>query len=257
MSDSNPANAFLIDMDGVLVKGEVPIEGAVGFIDRLRDSDKPFLLFTNNSKYSPESHSTRLSGMNLQIPAKNIFTSGMATAQFLINQNKNGSAFVIGESGLFTPLQDMGYTLTKENPDYVVLGELGTYDFRAICKGVELIKGGAIFIATNPDEILPGKFGIEPGCGAVAAMIAKASGKNPYFIGKPNPLMMRYALTSLGARAQDAVIIGDRMDTDVIAGLENGMMTYLVLSGVTKKEEIIKYPYRPNKIFESVAEIFP
>jgi NagD protein len=139
----------------------------------------------------------------------------------------------------------------------VVLGELDTYDFRAICKGVELIKDGAIFIATNPDEILPGKFGVEPGCGAVAAMIEKASGKKPYFIGKPNPLMMRYALTSLGARAQDAVIVGDRMDTDVIAGLENGMMTYLVLSGVTKKEEISKFPYRPTKIFGSVAEIFP
>jgi len=257
LSDLNTANAFLIDMDGVLVKGETPIDGATEFIDRLRDSGKPFLLFTNNSKYSPESHSTRLSGLNLKIPAKNIFTSGVATAQFLVNQNSNGSAFVIGESGLFTPLQEMGYTLTKDKPDYVVLGELDTYDFRAICKGVELIKDGAIFIATNPDEILPGKFGVEPGCGAVAAMIEKASGKKPYFIGKPNPLMMRYALTSLGARAQDAVIVGDRMDTDVIAGLENGMMTYLVLSGVTKKEEISKFPYRPTKIFGSVAEIFP
>ena len=251
------AKAFLIDMDGVLVKGETPIEGAIDFISRLRESGKPFLLFTNNSKFSPESHSTRLSGMDLQIPAKNIFTAGMATAQFLVNQKDTGSAFVIGESGLFTPLQEMGYTLTKENPDYVVLGELDTYDFRAICKGVELIRGGAIFIATNPDENLPGKFGIEPGCGAVAAMIEKASGKKPYFIGKPNPLMIRYALTTLGARAQDAVIIGDRMETDVIAGLENGMMTYLVLSGVTKKIEIEKFPYRPTKVFKSVAEIFP
>ena len=257
MPNLNTANAFLIDMDGVLVKGETPIKGAEDFIDRLRDSGKPFLLFTNNSKHSPESHSTRLSGLNLKIPSKNIFTAGMATAQFLVNQNINGSAFVIGESGLFTPLQEMGYTLTKDKPDYVVLGELDTYDFRAICKGVELIKDGAIFIATNPDEILPGKFGIEPGCGAVAAMIEKASGKKPYFIGKPNPLMMRYALTYLEVRAQDAVIVGDRMDTDVIAGLENGMMTYLVLSGVTKKEEISKFPYRPTKIFGSVAEIFP
>jgi len=257
LSNPRSANAFLIDMDGVLVRGETPIEGAAEFIDRLRDSGKSFLLFTNNSKYSQESHSTRLSGMNLNIPAKNIYTAAMATAQFLINQNNNGSAFVIGESGLFTPLQEMGYTLTKENPDYVVLGELDTYDFRAICKGVELIKNGAIFIATNPDEVIPGKFGIEPGCGAVAAMIEKASGKKPYFIGKPNPLMMRYALTTLEARAQDAVIIGDRMDTDVISGLENGMTTYLVLSGVTKKEEIEKFPYRPTKVFRSVAEIFP
>ena len=137
MSDAHHANAFLIDMDGVLVKGEPPIEGAAEFIGRLRDSGKPFLLFTNNSKYSSESHSTRLSGMNLNIPAKNIFTSAMATAQFLINQNSNGSAFVIGESGLFTLLQGTGYTLTKENPDYVVLGDLDTYDFRAIYKGVE------------------------------------------------------------------------------------------------------------------------
>jgi NagD protein len=257
LSNLRPVNSFLVDMDGVLVRGETPIEGAAEFIDRLRDSGKPFLLFTNNSKYSQEAHSTRLSGMNLNIPAKNIYTAAMATAQFLINQNKSGSAFVIGESGLFTPLQEMGYTLTKENPDYVVLGELDTYDFRAICKGVELIKDGAIFIATNPDEVIPGKFGIEPGCGAVAAMIEKASGKKPYFIGKPNPLMMRYALTTLEARAQDAAIIGDRMDTDVIAGLENGMTTYLVLSGVTKKEEIKKFPYRPTKIFGSVAEIFP
>ena len=257
MSDAHHANAFLIDMDGVLVKGETPIEGAAEFIDRLRDSGKPFLLFTNNSKYSSESHSTRLSGMNLNIPAKNIFTSAMATAQFLINQNSNGSAFVIGESGLFTPLQETGYTMTKENPDYVVLGELDTYDFRAICKGVELIQDGAIFIATNPDEYSPGKFSIEPGCGAVAAMIEKASGKRPYFIGKPNPLMMRYALTTLGTRAQDAVIIGDRMDTDVIAGLENGMTTYLVLSGGTSKEEIKNFPYRPTEVFGSVVEIFP
>ena len=257
MSNLNPANAFLIDMDGVLVRGETPIEGAIDFIGRLRESGKPFLLFTNNSKFSSESHSTRLSGMNLEIPAKNIFTAGMATAQFLVNQNNNGSAFIIGESGLFNPLQEMGYTLTRKNPDYVVLGELDTYDFRAICKGVELIQEGAIFIATNPDENLPGKFGIEPGCGAVAAMIAKASGKKPYFIGKPNPLMIRYALTTLGVRAQDAVIIGDRMETDVIAGLENGMTTYLVLSGVTKKIEIEKFPYRPTKVFASVAEIFP
>lgn len=257
MSNLDSTSAYLIDMDGVLVKGETPIEGAIDFIDRLRESGKPFLLFTNNSKFSPESHSTRLSGMDFQIPAKNIFTAGMATAQFLVNQNIEGSAFVIGESGLFTPLQEMGYTLTKENPDYVVLGELDTYDFRAICKGVELIREGAIFIATNPDEIIPGKFGIEPGCGAVAAMIEKASGKKPYFIGKPNPLMIRYALTTLGARAQDAVIIGDRMETDVIAGLENGMTTFLVLSGVTRKKEIERFPYRPTQVFKSVAEIFP
>ena len=257
MSNSRSISSFLVDMDGVLVRGETPIDGAAEFVDRLRDSNKPFLLFTNNSKYSQESHSTRLSGMNLSIPAKNIYTAAMATAQFLINQNKNGSAFVIGESGLFTPLQEVGYTLTKENPDYVVLGELDTYDFKAICKGVELIKAGAIFIATNPDEVITGKFGVEPGCGAVAAMIEKASGKKPYFIGKPNPLMMRYALTTLQARAQDAAIIGDRMETDVIAGLENGMTTYLVLSGVTKREEIKKFPYRPTKIFGSVAEIFP
>jgi NagD protein len=244
-------------MDGVLVKGETPIEGAAEFIARLNESEKPFLLFTNNSKYSSESHSTRLAGLNLHIQAKNIFTSGMATAQFLMNQKSNGTAFVIGESGIFTPLQENGYVLTNKNPDYVVLGELDTYDFRAICKGVELIRNGAIFIATNPDEVIPGKYGIEPGCGAVAAMIEKATGKAPYVVGKPNPLMLRYALFSLSARAGDTAIIGDRMDTDVVSGLENGMMTYLVLSGVTQEEDIIHFPYRPNKVFGSVAEIFP
>ena len=256
---SNPSipKAFLIDMDGVLVKGESPIDGAAEFIDRLNDSEKPYFLFTNNSKYTSESHSTRLAGLNLHIQAKKIFTAGMATAQFLKNQNSSGTAFVIGESGLFTPLQENGYILTNENPDYVVLGELDTYDFRAICKGVELIRNGAIFIATNPDEIIPGKYGIEPGCGAVAAMIEKATGKAPYVVGKPNPLMMRYALFSLAARAADTAIIGDRMETDVVAGLENGMITYLVLSGVTHKDDIIQFPYRPNKVFGSVAEIFP
>ncbi len=253
--DYDPPKAFLIDMDGVLVSGETPIKGATDFIARLQDSEKPFLIFTNNSKYSSESHSTRLSGLGFQIHAKNIFTSGMATAQFLKNQKSDGTAFVIGESGLFTPLQENGYTLTNENPDYVVLGELDTYDFKAICKGVELIRNGAIFIATNPDEILPGKFGIEPGCGAVAAMIEKATGKSPYIVGKPNPLMMRYALFYLSVRAADTAIIGDRMETDVVAGLENGMLTYLVLSGVTQKKDILQFPYRPNEIFSSVEAI--
>jgi len=253
---SKAPKAFLIDMDGVLIKGESSIQGASEFISRLYDKTIPFLLFTNNSKYSAESHSTRLSNLNLNIKAKNIFTSGMAVAQFLKNQKPDGTAYVIGESGLFTPLQQNGYKLSKTDPDYVVLGELDTYDFKAICEGVELIRNGAIFIATNPDEVVPGKYGIEPGCGAVAAMIAKATGKNPYIVGKPNPLMMRYALVTLGARAADTAIIGDRMDTDVIAGLENGMITYLVLSGVTTEQDIAKFPYRPSGVFESVAKIF-
>jgi NagD protein len=193
--------------------------------------------------------------MGLDVPVENIWTSALATAKFLDDQRPGGTAYVIGEAGLTTALHDIGYVLTDHEPDYVVLGETRTYSFEAMTKAVRLIKGGARFIATNPDETGPSAEGPLPATGAVAALITKATGKQPYFAGKPNPLMMRTGLNAIGAHSETSAMIGDRMDTDVLAGLEAGMVTYLVLTGLTTREEIEQYPFRPSRIVDSIADL--
>ncbi|GHD71362.1 MULTISPECIES: HAD-IIA family hydrolase [Streptomyces] len=255
MAERKPIESWLTDMDGVLIHEGVPIPGADAFVKRLRESGKPFLVLTNNSIYTARDLHARLRRMGLDVPVENIWTSALATAKFLDDQRPGGTAYVIGEAGLTTALHDIGYVLTDHEPDYVVLGETRTYSFEAMTKAVRLIKGGARFIATNPDETGPSAEGPLPATGAVAALITKATGKQPYFAGKPNPLMMRTGLNAIGAHSETSAMIGDRMDTDVLAGLEAGMVTYLVLTGLTTREEIEQYPFRPSRIVDSIADL--
>ena len=210
---------YLIDMDGVLISGGAMIPGADGFLARLRARTARHLILTNNSRYTPGDLAYRLRGIGLDAPAECIFTSAMATARFLQAQRPNGAAFVIGESGLTSALHNAGYVITDRQPDYVVLGEAASYTLESFTQAVRLIQAGARLIATNPDPNGPGEGGIVPACGAVAALIEKASGVSPLFVGKPNPLMMRMALNYLGAHSENTTMIGDRMDTDVIAGV--------------------------------------
>ncbi|MCX4575203.1 HAD-IIA family hydrolase [Streptomyces sp. NBC_01571] len=255
MSERKPIESWLTDMDGVLIHEGVPIPGADAFIKRLRESGKPFLVLTNNSIYTARDLHARLRRMGLDVPVENIWTSALATAKFLDAQRPGGTAYVIGEAGLTTALHDIGYVLTDHEPDYVVLGETRTYSFEAMTQAVRLIRGGARFIATNPDETGPSTEGPLPATGAVAALITKATGKQPYFAGKPNPLMMRTGLNAIGAHSETSAMIGDRMDTDVLAGLEAGMETYLVLTGLTTRDEIEKYPFRPSRVVDSIADL--
>jgi len=246
---------YLIDMDGVLVRGREPIPGASGFIRRLKERGAKYLVLTNNSMYSQADLAYRLRSIGLDIPPANIFTSAMATAQFVHSQRPQGAAFVIGESGLTSALHEIGYIITDHDPDYVVLGETLAYNFEQIAKAVRLISGGARFIATNPDPTGPTESGIVPACGAMAALIEKSTGRIPFFVGKPAPLMMRYAMNYLGVHSQNTLMIGDRMDTDIIAGMQAGMDTVLVLSGLTRREDLAAYPFIPTSMIDSVADI--
>lgn len=247
--------SYLLDMDGVLVRGRAPIAGAQEFVERLVSTETKFLVLTNNPMYTPRDLQHRLQSEGLNISAEHLFTSAMATAKFLDKQRPGGSAFVIGEAGLTQALHEIGYVMTSTTPDYVVLGETTFYDFKRISQAIRLVAAGARFIATNPDPTGPGEGGILPACGAMAALIEKATGVAPYYVGKPNPLMMRSALRYLDVHSEETVMVGDRMDTDVIAGMESGLETILVLSGVTKAEDVDRYPYRPTRILPSVAEI--
>ncbi len=247
--------SYLLDMDGVLVRGKTPIPGAQDFLARLEETGTPYLILTNNPIYTPRDLSHRLAAEGLHIEERHLFTSALATAQFLAQQKPSGTAFVIGETGLTQALHEIGYIMTTNNPDYVVLGDTTFYNFDQITQAIRLVSGGARFIATNPDASGPSEAGMVPACGAMAALIEKATGIRPYFVGKPNPLMMRRALNFLGAHSENAVMVGDRMDTDIVAGMEAGMETILVLSGVTSQEDIDRFPYRPTHIFPSVAAI--
>ncbi len=252
-----PPKNYLIDMDGVLISGQTMIAGADSFIARLVARGAEYLVLTNNPVYTPGDLAHRLRAYGLDIPAERIFTSALATAHFLQSQRPGGTAFVVGESGLTEAIHGVGYIITEHSPDYVVLGETRSYVLEAITKAIRLVAAGAHFIATNPDPSGPGEGGLVPACGAMAALIEKASGKTPFFVGKPNPLMMRNALNYLGVHSEETVMVGDRMDTDVIAGVESGMETILVLSGVTRQEDIARFPYQPTRVLASVAEIEP
>jgi NagD protein len=250
-------HAWLTDMDGVLVHEDHAIPGAAEFIDRLRQRDLPFLVLTNNSIYTSRDLSARLRTSGIEVPETRIWTSALATARFLDDQRPGGSAFVIGESGLTTALHNAGYTLTERDPDYVVLGETRTYSFERITLAIRLVESGARFIATNPDPTGPSVDGPLPATGSVAALITRATGIEPYYVGKPNPLMMRSALNAIDAHSESAAMIGDRMDTDVISGMEAGMHTVLVLTGSTTRAEADRYPYRASRVLDSVADLIP
>jgi NagD protein len=248
-------SSWLMDMDGVLVHEERMVPGADRFLERLRELGRPFLVLTNNSIYTRRDLSARLKASGLEVPESSIWTSALATARFLADQRPGGSAFVIGEAGLTTALHESGYTQTERDPDYVVLGETRTYSFERITQAIRLIANGARFIATNPDNIGPSPAGPLPATGSVAALISRATGVEPYFVGKPNPLMMRSALNQIDAHSETTAMIGDRMDTDVVSGLEAGLETILVLTGVATRETAKVYPYVPTRIVDSVADL--
>ena len=250
-----PISAWLTDMDGVLVHEQQAIPGAAEFIDALRAAGLPFLVLTNNSIYTRRDLAARLKLGGLEVPEDHIWTSANATAKFLDDQRPRGSAFVIGEAGLTTALHEIGYTQTERDPDYVVLGETRTYSFERITTAIRLVEKGARFIATNPDATGPSPQGSLPATGSVAALITTATGVNPYFIGKPNPLMMRSALNQVGAHSESTAMIGDRMDTDVLSGLEAGLETILVLSGVATAADVQRHPVRPTRIVDSIADL--
>ncbi|MBV9593895.1 MAG: HAD family hydrolase [Actinobacteria bacterium] len=246
---------WLTDMDGVLIHEDHALPGAAEFLHRLVDKQRQFLVLTNNSIFTPRDLVARLARSGLRVPEEAIWTSALATADFLADQLPGGSAYVIGEAGLTTALHEAGYTLTSIEPDFVVLGETRTYSFEAITTAIRLVGAGARFIATNPDVTGPSPEGPLPATGAVAAMITKATGAEPYFVGKPNPMMFRSAMNRIKAHSERTVMIGDRMDTDVVAGIEAGLETILVLTGSTRKADVGRFPFRPSRIVDSIADV--
>jgi NagD protein len=248
------AECWLTDMDGVLVREEHALPGATEFLARLVERDRRFLVLTNNSIFTPRDLSARLQRMGLHVPEEAIWTSALATATFLSDQLPRGSAYVIGEAGMTTALHEVGYTLTDRDPDFVVLGETRTYSFEAITRAIRLVEGGARFIATNPDVTGPSEEGPLPATGSVAALITKATRREPYFVGKPNPMMLRSALNQIEAHSENTVLVGDRMDTDVVAGIEAGLETILVLTGSTRRADVERFPWRPSRVLDSIAD---
>ena len=255
MTRRDEIECWLTDMDGVLVHENQALPGAPELIQQWRDDGTPFLVLTNNSIYTPRDLAARLRTSGLDVPEESIWTSALATADFLRQQMPGGSAYVIGEAGLTTALHEAGFIMTDTKPDYVVVGETRSYSFDAITKAVRLIGAGARFIATNPDATGPSAEGPLPATGAVTAMITKATGREPYVVGKPNPMMFRSALNRIGAHSENTAMIGDRMDTDVIAGIEAGLHTILVLTGISDTAEIERYPFRPDEILSGVHEL--
>ena len=257
MTNDKPVATWLTDMDGVLVHEEHAIPGAAEFIKALQDSGRRFLVLTNNSIYTPRDLRARLRASGIEVPEDALWTSALATAQFLDDQRPGGSAYVVGEAGLTTAVHDIGYVMSSRDPDYVVLGETRTYSFESITRAIRLIENGARFICTNPDASGPSTEGKLPATGAVAALIARATGVEPYYVGKPNPLMMRSALNQIEAHSETTVMIGDRLDTDIRSGLEAGLRTILVLTGSTRPEKVDRYPFVPTLICDSIADVVP
>ncbi|MEY4423926.1 MAG: hypothetical protein RLZZ258_1029 [Actinomycetota bacterium] len=255
MADRSKITSWLTDMDGVLVHEGHVLPGAAELIAKWQAEETPFLVLTNNSIYTPRDLAARLQAGGLNVPEDRIWTSALATAAFLDKQKPNGSAYVIGETGMTQALHDIGYVQTDQNPDYVVLGETRNFNFEMLAKAVRLINGGARFIATNPDATGPSADGPLPATGSVAALLTKATGMEPYIVGKPNPMMFRSAMRKIGAHSESTGMIGDRMDTDVVAGIEAGLHTVLVLTGIADDAEIAKYPFRPTEILSSVADL--
>lgn len=246
---------FISDMDGVIYHGNSILPGVKEFVDWLYKENKPFLFLTNSSERSPRELRQKLARMGLDVDESHFYTSALATANFLKEQSPGCSAYVIGAPGLVNALYDVGITMNDVNPDYVVVGETDSYNYNMIIKAVQLVNKGARLIGTNPDMTGPSDMGIIPACQALISPIALSTGKNPYYVGKPNPLMMRTGLKMLNVHSADAVMIGDRMDTDIVAGMESGLMTALVLSGVSTLDNIKVFSYRPSIILNGVGDI--
>lgn len=246
---------FICDMDGVIYHGNKLLPGVKEFVNWLYAEDKNFLFLTNSSERSPIELKEKLARLGLEIDESHFYTSALATAKFLKDQSPGCSAYVIGEAGLVNALYDVEIIMNDVDPDYVVFGETRAYNYDSILRAVKLIQKGAKLIATNPDLTGPTEDGIVPACRAFVAPIELATGKEAYYVGKPNPLMMRTGIKRLGVHSDDALIIGDRMDTDIIAGIESGLTTFLVLSGVSTRETVNDFPYRPNYILTGIDEI--
>lgn len=257
MEDLRAKKGFICDMDGVIYHGNMLLPGVVGFVEFLKRENKQFLFLTNSSERAPKELQQKLARLGLDVDERHFYTSALSTAAFLKTQCPGGSVYVIGEPGLVGALYDAGFTMNEVNPDYVVLGETHAYSFDKIERAVALVRAGAKLIGTNPDLTGPVEGGIVPACKALMAPIELTTGRKPYYLGKPNPLMMRLGLSLLDVTNDEAVIIGDRMDTDIVAGVESGIDTVLVLSGVTTEHEMRKYPYRPNYVLGGVGEIVP
>lgn len=249
--------AFICDMDGVIYHGNRLLDGAARFVEWLKREGKRFLFLTNSSERSPRELQQKLSRLGIDVAADHFYTSALATASFLSSQKAEGSAYVIGEAGLINALYEAGYTMNDVNPDYVVVGESRNYNLETVFHAVTLVRSGARLIGTNPDVTGPVERGIVPATGALISPISLAADVEPYFIGKPNPLMMRSALKRLESKREDTVIIGDRMDTDIKSGIESEIETVLVLSGVTDREGVKAFAYRPHHILNGVGEIPP
>ena len=246
---------YICDMDGVIYHGNLLLDGAAQFVHWLEENEKKYIFLTNSSERSPRELQEKLERLGLHVGEEHFYTSALATAAFLKSQCPSGSAYVIGEAGLVGALYNAGFSMNDVNPDYVVVGETSSFSYEKILKAVKLVRGGAKLIGTNPDITGPIENGIAPATRALISPIEMTCGKQAYFVGKPNPLMMRHAQKRLGVKPEDMAIIGDRMDTDVIAGIESEMDTVLVLSGVTTPEIMNSYPYRPTYVLNGVGDI--
>jgi len=246
---------FIIDMDGVIYHGNRLLPGVTDFLAWLEKSGKKYLFLTNSSERTPKELHEKLKRLGIDVGEEHFYTSALATAGFLSNQIPNGSAYIIGDAGLIHALYSVGYSVNNVNPDYVVVGETHSYNFEKIELAVNLVIRGAKLIGTNPDVSGPIEVGITPSTKALIAPIEIASGKKAYYVGKPNPLMMRIALKMLGVKTDDAIVIGDRMDTDVLCGLESEIDTLLVLSGISSRETIDQFPYRPHYILNGIIDL--
>ncbi len=255
MGKLSDKKGYICDMDGVIYYGNRLVEGAKEFVGWLKNEGKRFLFLTNSSSKSPKELRQKLFHMGIDVDPEDFITSGQATASFLASQNPNTGVYVIGESGLINALYDAGFYMDQVHPTYVIVGESRTYNFEQVELAVHLVLNGARLIGTNSDLTGPTEKGIAPACRALVAPIELATGRKAYFIGKPNPLMMRHAIKKISCRREDTLIVGDRMDTDIIAGIESEIETALVLSGITKQEDLAMFPYQPNYIFDRAAEI--
>ena len=246
---------YICDMDGVIYHGTRLINGAKAFVDWLKKEGKRFLFLTNSSASSPKELKQRLAHMGIEVGEEHFMTSALATASFLATQHPNAGVFVIGESGLISALHNKGFYIDRVNPQYVIVGETRTYNFEQIAHAIQLVLNGAKLIGTNPDVTGPAEAGIVPACKALISPIELATDRQAYFVGKPNPLMMRHAIKRIRCRREETLIVGDRMDTDIIAGIESEIETVLVLTGITRKEDLASFPYQPDHVLDCVADI--
>jgi NagD protein len=246
---------YLLDMDGVLYRGEQPIAGAAQFVHALRDRDIPFLFLTNNSANTPREYVAKLGKMGIDIAEHHIYSCAMATAEFLAGHAVEKTAFVIGENGLTSALHQVGFELTAYDAEYVIVGEGRSFSFEAAEKATNMLLAGAKLVATNLDPSCPTAGGHRPGCGAIVALLETAVQSKAFSVGKPSPFMMRAARKRLQLRTEETIMVGDTMETDIRGAVEVGFHSVLVLTGNTRREDLARYPYRPTVVVDSIGDL--